>query len=112
MEAILKCATVTQKFARDQILSTRVTVDPVDALFEVGMALGLAYPQDRCRDMRVVVNSMTGTPVLELQEDISRHGSPCWVSKEILTTDPQKILEYEKFQEVLRIVKKCAAEKK
>ena len=110
MEAILKSATVTQKFARDQVISTRVSVDPIDALYELGFYLGLAYPEELCTGLRVCVNIITGTPVLELQQDVSCFGPTEWSLVRILETDPKKILEFEKFHEILRIAKmRCAA---
>jgi len=110
MEVILKNVIVTQKFVDGQGPYTTIIVDPVDTLWEMGYALGLAYPQEKDRDVRVCLGGLPEMPALELQEDISYHGSPRWDTVRVLETNPQKIEEYKKFHELLRIAKeRCAA---
>ena len=110
MNLILKNAIVTQKFVDGQSPYTTIIVDPVDTLWEIGYALGLAYPQEKNRGVRVCLGGLPEMPALELQQDISCHGSPCWDTVRVLETDPKKIEEFKKFHEILQIAKaRCAA---
>ena len=82
-----------------------VAIDPEIALKAIGQKFGLHYARHEDRDMRVVVGGLPEWPALELQENISRHGSPCWDTVEVLTTDPKDIEAYQHFQAVLAYIK-------
>ena len=105
MNISLKNATVTHSVC-DGAITTVVTVDALSAFKAIGNALGLNYAQADERDMRVHLGGLPEMPALELQQDISLHGSPCWDTIRILETDSKHIEEYLKFQEVLAIVKR------
>ena len=110
MNIPLKNATVTHNVC-DGSVSTVVTVDALSAFKAVGNALGLNFARADERDMRVHLGGLPEMPALELQQDISLHGSPCWDTIRVLETDPKRIEDYMKFQEMLDIVEKRCAEK-
>ena len=83
-----------------------VAIDPEKALKAIGRKFGLYYSAQENREMRVVVGGLPDFPALELQQDISHHGSPCWDTVEILTTSPKDIEMYQNFQEILEYITK------
>ena len=88
-----------------------IAIDPEVALKAIGKSCGLYYEQQEDRDMRVVVSGLPECPALELQENISLHGSPCWDTVEVLTTDPKDIEAYQHFQAILAYVQEKVREK-
>lgn len=108
MKILLKNAEVNQHI-REGNIAVEVSVDALTAFKSVGVILGLHYPQADERNMRVQLAGLPEMPALELQEDISLHGSPCWDTVRVLETNPQRIEEYLKFQEALDIVRKRCA---
>lgn len=81
-----------------------VIVDAEAALKAIGMAYGLYSRAEDDRDQRVVLDDDHIPPVLLVQEDVARHGSPMWETKHILAEDKDQIAAYMKFREILRYI--------
>lgn len=80
------------------------TADALEALKAIGVAYGLYSRAEECRGQRVQLTGRDGHTALVVQEDFSRHGSPCWETVQTLTEDPAEIQQYIAFRDVLRIV--------
>ena len=89
-----------------------ISIDAEVALKVIGQKFGLHYTAADQRDVRVVVAGVPEMPALELQEDISRHGSPCWNTVEILTTDLKEIEAYKNFQAIMKYIREKENEEK
>lgn len=74
-----------------------------DALKDIGAALQLYFWPNGQRGRRIILSQCPIT-ALELQEDISHHGTPMWDTVKIISTDPKFIDEYFLFQRVLAAV--------
>lgn len=85
--------------------NVEVAVDAETALKAIGAAYGLYSRAEDERDQRVVLDDDHIPPVLLVQEDIARHGSPVWETTNILTKDKDQIDAYTKFREILRYIK-------
>lgn len=105
----LKNATVTQHIFGGQV-STSVSADAFEVLKEIGLITGLYSAAEDASDCRVMVIDHDGHRTLVVEEDISYHGSPCWVQKRVLETDPERIEEYLTFEKAMAIVKKRLSE--
>lgn len=82
----------------------RVTVDAMETLKKIGELYGLYSSYKDMRDTRVTYEE-DPVPALVIQEDISRHGSPCWKTVRTLTTDPDRIKWYRAFGDLVNFIK-------
>lgn len=73
----------------------------VQGLKALGGALGIYFGIAEDRNMRVVVMGPPEACVLELQEDISYHGSRCWRLVKQLSTAPDVIRDFKLFSEMM-----------
>lgn len=85
--------------------NVEVTVDAEATLKAIGTACGLYYRAEDDRDQRVILDEIDIPPVLVVQEDIARHGSPVWETQHILTKDKAQIDAYMKFREILHYIR-------
>ncbi len=90
--------------------SIYTTVDALEALKCIGMAYGLYDHAEDLRDSRVMLVEGGERPALVIQEDISRHGSPCWETVRTITDDPERIRRYMAFRETVGIVRQMEIE--
>ncbi len=90
--------------------SIYTTVDALEALKCIGMAYGLYNHAEDLRDSRVMLVEDVERPALVIQEDISRHGSPCWETVRTITDDPERIRRYMAFRETVGIVRQMEIE--
>ncbi len=90
--------------------SIYTTVDALEALKCIGMAYGLYDHSEDLRDSRVMLEKGGDRPALVVQEDISRHGSPCWETVRTITDDPERIRRYMAFRETVGIVRQMEIE--
>lgn len=90
--------------------SIYTTVDAQAALKCIGMVYGLYDHSEDLRDSRVMLEKDGDRPALVVQEDISRHGSPCWETVRTITDDPEKIRRYMAFREIVGIVRQMEIE--
>ena len=88
----------------------QVTTNAFDTMKLVGYAYDLYSPYEDMRDFRVMYQK-DPSPALVVQEDISRHGSPCWKPIKVLTEDPQKIALCLQFNDLLRSLRRMEIEK-
>lgn len=76
----------------------------IPVLKHLGSKFRVCFYADEDRDRRVVVSGLPEMPAIELQEDISHHGSPCWDTVKILSTDPKDIEDFKLFSKVLDLL--------
>ncbi len=90
--------------------SIYTTVDALEALKCIGMAYGLYNHAEDLRDSRVMLVEDGERPALVIQEDISRHGSPCWETVRTITDDPERIQRYMAFRETVGMIRQMEIE--
>lgn len=82
-----------------------VSLDIEETLKTIGQEIGLYSGCEDVRDTRVVVGGLPEMPALEVQENISCHGSPCWETSHIFTTNKEQIEQYMAFRKLLKYAK-------
>lgn len=95
----VKNARVIQEIAGG-CLTTSVEVDALDVFKNIGRAAGL-YFDVSVRDTRIVIEENDGVESVVKQEDVAYHGSPCWMTREVITKDPERIAAIKQFKNLL-----------
>lgn len=89
--------------------SVYTTVDALPALKCIGMTYGLYDHAEDLRDARVMLEDGKH-PVLVVQENVSRHGSPLWETVRTITDDPEQIHRYLAFRETVKMIQRMEIE--
>ena len=85
--------------------SVEVVLNAENVLKNIGAVYGLySYAEDNYNS-RVALSGVPELSALEVQENIAYHGSPCWDTINILTTDKEQIDAYMQFREILKYIK-------
>lgn len=95
----VKNARVIQEIAGGR-LTTSVEVDALEVFKNIGRAAGVYFDVSD-RDTRIVIKESDGVESVVKQEDVAHHGSPCWMTREVITTDPERIAAIKQFKNLL-----------
>jgi len=90
--------------------SIYTTVDALAALKCIGMAYGLYDHSEDLQNSRVILEEGGDRPALIVQEDVSRHGSPCWETVRTITDDPEQIQRYMAFRKTVDMIRQMEIE--
>lgn len=84
---------------------TSIEVDALEVFKNIGRAAGVYFDVDD-RDTRIVIKENEGMESVVKQEDVAYHGSPCWKTREIITTDPERIAAIKQFKNLLSYIQR------
>lgn len=88
-------------------LNLSVSADALCTLKAVGETYGIYFDSKGCHyDRRVIIDEVHEQKLLIEQEDISRHGSPCWEDVRTISDDPKRIAAVQAFDNLLEALSK------